>query len=140
MQLAVAIALQQYALHQLPPHSGIVGATAHVGPPLEGIASRKYLAGRLPNTPQNMLRWIRDPKSVSIATLMPNLEVTEAHALDIVLIWLLSISACADRADQGRAILTRAERAAPRCSASNAALSSDPRRHGRARPGRTAAG
>ena len=78
-----AIALQQYACatcHRIP---GIVGATAHVGPPLEGIAGRKYLAGRLPNTPQNMLRWIRDPKGVNPATLMPNLEVTEAHALDI---------------------------------------------------------
>jgi len=78
-----AIALQQYACatcHRIP---GIVGADAHVGPPLEGIADRKYLAGRLPNTPENMLRWIRDPKGVNPATLMPNLHVTEAHALDI---------------------------------------------------------
>ena len=78
-----AIALQQYACatcHRIP---GIVGAIAHVGPPLEGIASRKYLAGRLPNTPQNMLRWIREPRSVSPATLMPNLDVTDEHARDI---------------------------------------------------------
>lgn len=78
-----ALALQQYACttcHRIP---GIVGATAHVGPPLEGIASRKYLAGRLPNTPANLVRWIRDPQGVNPATLMPNLEVTEAHALDI---------------------------------------------------------
>jgi cytochrome c1 len=78
-----AIALNQYGCstcHRIP---GIVGADAHVGPPLEGIASRKYLAGRLPNTPANLLRWIRDPQGVNPATLMPNLEVTEAHALDI---------------------------------------------------------
>ncbi len=78
-----AIALQQYACatcHRIP---GIVGATAHVGPPLEGIASRKYLAGRLPNTPENMLRWIREPKKVNPATLMPDLDVTDAHARDI---------------------------------------------------------
>jgi cytochrome c1 len=78
-----AIALHQYACtscHRIP---GLVGAMAHVGPPLEGIASRKYLAGRLPNTPENLVRWIRDPKSVSPATLMPNLDVTEAHARDI---------------------------------------------------------
>ena len=78
-----AIALHQYACttcHRIP---GLVGADAHVGPPLEGIASRKYLAGRLPNTPQNLLRWIRDPKGVNPATLMPNLEVTEDHARDI---------------------------------------------------------
>jgi mono/diheme cytochrome c family protein/cytochrome c551/c552 len=78
-----AVALNQYACtscHRIP---GIVGATAHVGPPLEGIAGRKYLAGRLPNTPENMLRWIREPKSVNPATLMPDLDVTEAHARDI---------------------------------------------------------
>ena len=78
-----AIALQQYACtscHRIP---GIVGAMAHVGPPLAGIAGRKYLGGRLPNTPENMVRWIRNPQSVNPATLMPNLEVTETHALDI---------------------------------------------------------
>ena len=78
-----ATALLQYACtscHRIP---GIVGADTHVGPPLKGIASRKYLAGRLPNTPENLVRWIRDPKSVNPATLMPNVEVTEAHARDI---------------------------------------------------------
>ncbi|MEK6244670.1 MAG: c-type cytochrome [Pseudomonadota bacterium] len=78
-----AIALQQYACtscHRIP---GMVGAAAHVGPPLEGIASRKYLAGRLPNTPENMIRWIREPKNISPATLMPDLDVTEHHARDI---------------------------------------------------------
>ncbi len=79
-----ATALLQYACtscHKIP---GIVGADAHVGPPLAGIASRKYLAGRLPNTPENLIRWIRDPQSVNPATLMPRLDVTEAHARDIV--------------------------------------------------------
>jgi mono/diheme cytochrome c family protein len=78
-----AIALHQYACtscHRIP---GIVGAMANVGPPLEGIARRKYLGGRLPNTPENLVRWIRDPKSVSPATLMPDLDVTETHARDI---------------------------------------------------------
>jgi mono/diheme cytochrome c family protein len=78
-----AIAIQQYACsscHRIP---GIVGATAHVGPPLQGIASRKYLAGRLPNTPENLVRWIGEPKSINPATLMPQLDVTEAHARDI---------------------------------------------------------
>jgi mono/diheme cytochrome c family protein len=78
-----AIALHQYACTTCHTIPGIVGAMAHVGPPLEGIASRKYLAGRLPNTPENLVRWIRDPKSVNSATLMPDLDVTEAHARDI---------------------------------------------------------
>ena len=78
------MAMQQYACttcHLIP---GMVGANAHVGPPLERIGGRKYLAGRLPNTPENMVRWIRDPKSVSPATLMPDLGVSEEHARDMV--------------------------------------------------------
>jgi mono/diheme cytochrome c family protein len=76
-------ALQQYACTTCHTIPGMVGATAHVGPPLKGIASRKYLAGRLPNTPENMVRWIRDPKSVSAQTLMPDLTVSEQHARDM---------------------------------------------------------
>lgn len=77
------LALQQYACttcHHIP---GMVGSAAWVGPPLDGIAGRTYLAGRLPNSPENMVRWIRDPKSVSPATLMPDLGVTEQHARDM---------------------------------------------------------
>jgi mono/diheme cytochrome c family protein len=77
------LAIQQYfctACHRIP---GVVGAYAHAGPTLEGVASRKYLAGRLPNSPENMIRWLRDPKSVSPATLMPDLKVTEEHARDM---------------------------------------------------------
>jgi cytochrome c2 len=76
--------MQQYACttcHLIP---GIVGAAAHVGPPLGGIAGRRYLAGRLPNSPENMIRWIRDPIGVSPTTLMPNLQVSEEHARDMV--------------------------------------------------------
>lgn len=78
-----AIALYQYSCascHRIP---GIVGAVAHVGPPLEGIARRKYLGGRLPNTPENLVRWIRHPKEISPESLMPELGVTEHHAIDI---------------------------------------------------------
>ena len=75
--------MRQYACatcHRIP---GMVGANADVGPALAGIASRKYLAGRLPNSPENMIRWIRDPRGVSPATLMPDLEVSEEHARDM---------------------------------------------------------
>lgn len=77
------LAMQQYACttcHRIP---GMVGAHAHVGPPLAGIGARKYLAGRLPNSPENMVRWIREPKAVSPATLMPDLQVTEQDARDM---------------------------------------------------------
>jgi mono/diheme cytochrome c family protein len=76
-------ALQQYlctTCHAIP---GVVGANRHVGPPLHGIADRQYLAGVLPNTPANMLRWLRKPTEVDPLSAMPDLGVTEQDARDI---------------------------------------------------------
>ncbi|PLC51831.1 cytochrome C [Pollutimonas subterranea] len=76
-------ALQQYlcvACHAIP---GVVGANHHVGPPLAGIASRQYIAGVLPNTPANMLRWLRNPTDVDPLSAMPDLDVSEQDARDI---------------------------------------------------------
>jgi len=67
--------------HTIP---GVVGADGLVGPPLAGIASRSYIAGVLPNAPDNMLRWIRDPKAVDPLTAMPNTGVTASDARHIV--------------------------------------------------------
>jgi cytochrome c len=58
-------------------------ATGAVGPPLDGIATRVILAGRLSNKPHNMERWIRDPQQVSPGTAMPDLNVGEGDARDI---------------------------------------------------------
>ena len=66
--------------HSIP---GVVGANGLVGPPLAGIASRSYIGGVLPNAPDNMLRWIRDPKAVDPLTAMPNTGVTESDARHI---------------------------------------------------------
>jgi cytochrome c2 len=65
---------------------GIPGIrTAHglVGPPLVGIRDRMYVAGVLPNTPDALVQWIRDPKSVNTKTLMPALGVSTQDATDI---------------------------------------------------------
>ena len=67
--------------HTIP---GVVGADGLVGPPLAGIASRSYIGGVLTNAPDNMLRWIRDPKAVDPLTAMPNTGVTESDARHIV--------------------------------------------------------
>ena len=42
-----------------------------------------YIAGVLPNTPENVARWISDPKAVDEKTAMPKLGVTGADASDI---------------------------------------------------------
>jgi cytochrome c1 len=76
-------AINQYACvtcHEIP---GIVGANAPVGPPLAGIASRLMLGGVLPNTPENMVLWLRQPQKVAPLTAMPYLRLTERDARDI---------------------------------------------------------
>jgi cytochrome c len=76
-------ALRRYgcsACHEIP---GVRGATGLVGPPLGRMASRVYLAGMLPNTPDNLVRWIRKPQEVRQPTAMPDVGVTEQDGRDI---------------------------------------------------------
>jgi cytochrome c2 len=61
----------------------VPGAEASVGPSLQGEATRAYIAGVMPNQPENMIRWIMDPPSVDDKTAMPNLHVTARDARDI---------------------------------------------------------
>jgi cytochrome c len=63
--------------------TSVAGPRGKAGPPLDGIAGRGYLAGELPNTSQNMQRWIREPHSVEPKTAMPEMGVTEQDAKDI---------------------------------------------------------
>ncbi len=61
----------------------VLGADATVGPPLKGFARRSIIAGELPNTPENLERWIRDPRGVEPNTAMPPMGVTEQEARDL---------------------------------------------------------
>jgi mono/diheme cytochrome c family protein len=77
------IALGQYACvtcHVIPD---VAGASVPVGPPLTGMAQRKMIAGMLPNTPENMIRWLREPRNINPGTAMPDLGVTERDAIDM---------------------------------------------------------
>ena len=58
-------------------------ATGTVGPPLDGIAIRTIIAGKLDNRPENLERWIRDPQHVTPGTAMPDLRVGQRDARDI---------------------------------------------------------
>ena len=68
------------ACHTIP---GVDGANGLVGPPLAGIAARSYLGGVLVNTPDNMMKWIMNPKGVDSLTAMPNTGVTDSDARHI---------------------------------------------------------
>jgi cytochrome c len=68
------------ACHTIPHVRGAYGVVA---PPLTQFALRSYIAGELPNTPENLIRWIEDPQKVEHKTAMPKLGLTEAEARDV---------------------------------------------------------
>lgn len=68
------------ACHQIP---GVTGPKVHVGPPLTGMGSRQLIAGAVPNTPEQMARWVRDPHAIDPETAMPPLGVSERDAHNI---------------------------------------------------------
>jgi cytochrome c oxidase assembly factor CtaG/cytochrome c2 len=68
------------ACHTIP---GITGADALVGPPLDKMGRRIFVAGLLRNTPDNMMAWLRNPQSIVPGNAMPDMNLTEAQARDI---------------------------------------------------------
>ena len=68
------------ACHSIP---GVPGANSLVGPPLEHFAQRGYVAGMLRNTPDNLIRWIRDPQKIVPGNAMPALGIDSRDAHDI---------------------------------------------------------
>jgi cytochrome c len=65
------------ACHEIP---GVTGNEVALGPPLTRWAQRRTITGRIPNHPDALIRWIRDPQGVEPGTAMPTLGVTEAEA------------------------------------------------------------
>jgi cytochrome c2 len=66
--------------HTIP---GIEGAHGLVGPPLNQFAYRVYIAGRLPNTPENLMLWIQKPQQVVPNNAMPDMGISEQDSRDI---------------------------------------------------------
>ena len=62
---------------------GVSGTRATVGPPLANFADRRFVAGELQNTPDNVIKWITSPQSVEPGSAMPDLQVTEQAARDM---------------------------------------------------------
>ena len=76
-------ALYQYACNACHTIPGVTGSTPHVGPPLDGMARRSLIGGKLANTPDNMVQWLRHTRTVDPLTAMPEMGVTEQDARDI---------------------------------------------------------
>lgn len=77
------LALHQHACNACHLIPGVVGGDVHVGPPLEGMGSRQMIAGTLPNSQENMMRWLMHTQLVKPGTAMPQLGVRERDARDM---------------------------------------------------------
>ena len=65
------------ACHTIP---GVPGADSMAAPPLRKFYQRSYIAGRLPNTEENLIEWIQNPQQFDPGNAMPNLGVTKEEA------------------------------------------------------------
>jgi cytochrome c2 len=68
------------ACHTIPE---VHNAHGKVGPPLTSFAQRSFIAGELPNTPENLTRWLINPKAVEPKTAMPKLGLQPQEARDV---------------------------------------------------------
>ncbi len=66
--------------HQIP---GIMHANGLVGPPLIHFSKRTIIAGYLPNTRNNLTRWIQHPQKIAPGNAMPEAGLTERQSRDI---------------------------------------------------------
>jgi cytochrome c len=65
-------------------HPNVPAKPALVGPPLNNMALRPTIAGeQIPNTPENMAKWIQNPPALKPGTAMPMLGLTDQEAQDL---------------------------------------------------------
>jgi cytochrome c oxidase subunit II len=58
---------------------------SNAGPDLTHVASRRYLgAGIVPNTPENLRRWLVNPHEVKPGVLMPNFKLNDEQLNDLL--------------------------------------------------------
>lgn len=75
--------LTQYqcgSCHAIP---GIAAARGTLGPNLEAFGKRSYIAGRIPNRPDALVRWIVSPAALVPDTAMPSMGVSVHEARDM---------------------------------------------------------
>jgi cytochrome c2 len=77
---ALVAAYQCGVCHAIP---GVRGARGTVGPPLAGFARRSFIGGQVPNTAENLIRWIQDPPALAPDTAMPAIGLGDAQARDV---------------------------------------------------------
>lgn len=75
--------LAQYqcgSCHTIP---GVASAGGKLAPTLQSFGLRSYIAGRVPNRPELLVRWIVLPQSLVPGTRMPSMGVSPDEARDM---------------------------------------------------------
>ena len=65
------------ACHAIPE---VPGAAGNTGPPLDQFGRRSYIAGGIPNTPQQLSAWLDNPQAMKPGSAMPDLGVSPEEA------------------------------------------------------------
>lgn len=86
---AAAARLGCGACHTMP---GVDWPQGKVGPALAGFGDRAVFAGRLPNRPEMLARFVTDAPSLVPGTAMPAVPMSDQDAQDIAA-WLQSLHA-----------------------------------------------
>jgi cytochrome c2 len=72
--------VQRYGCRGCHTIPGVPGAIGKVGPTLEGFAARVYIGGVAANTPDSLVQWIENPRSVDPMTAMPVTGISRDEA------------------------------------------------------------
>ena len=75
--------LRRYGCTGCHTISALTGADGKVAPPLQQLRKRVYIAGKLTNTPTNLVQWIVSPQHISPGSAMPDTGISEAEARDV---------------------------------------------------------
>jgi cytochrome c1 len=63
--------------------AGVGAARGVAGPVLTNVVLRPTIAGEIPTSPENLVRWLLDPPAIKPGTAMPRLGLTEEEARDL---------------------------------------------------------
>jgi cytochrome c oxidase assembly factor CtaG/cytochrome c2 len=66
--------------HSIPD---IANANGNVGPPLQHVGTRTYIAGILNNSPDNMSLWLQNPQKVLPGNAMPAMGISQQDSRDM---------------------------------------------------------
>jgi cytochrome c len=78
-----AMLLRRYGCAGCHTVPGVPGADGKVGPSLEGLRERVFIAGRIRNSGDNLVNWILRPQDVDAHAAMPPTGITDSEARDV---------------------------------------------------------